>query len=291
MIALGGCGAVTGTSPDAALANAPTDAAPRCNPNAAFGPPHRIDELDTAAEEDLASLTPDELTMYFSSTRVGAVGSYDIFSATRADRDAAWGNVQVVGGVNTVASERAPMISADQRTLYARTGIAPDYQIGVSTRTTASGLFNGLTDAPLINASGANDEGGILLDNAIYFASDRSGNYQIMRAARTGTTLGPPLVVSGDMLDLASSEGQPVVTPDELNLYFESDRAGGTGADDIYVAKRQNLADGFSAPVNLAGLNTASADFPTWVSADNCVLYFTNRNAGDYDLLFAARGQ
>lgn len=67
-------------------------------------------------------------------------------------------------------------------------------------------------------------------------------------------------------------------------------QAGGMGGDDIWVASRTNLADGFGAPVNLGPLNTSGTDFPTWISADNCVLHFTNRSSGSYDLYVVARG-
>ncbi|MEO7093863.1 MAG: hypothetical protein ABI175_11475 [Polyangiales bacterium] len=290
-LALGGCGTVAGT-PDGALIDTTTvDATLRCNPNAPFGAGQRIAEIDTAAEEDFATLTADELTMYFSSTRTGTVGGYDLFTATRADRTSPWGNIQIVGGVNTTENERAPMVSEDQRTLYALTGVAPDYQIGVTTRTTAAGLFNGFSDAPVINSVGANEEGGTLLANALYFSTNRTGTYQLVRAARSGATLSTPLLVIGDMIDDPSGTAQPVVTPDELHLYFESPRAGGLGGDDIYYASRTNLADGFGVPINLGTLNTDTADFPTWVSADNCVLHFTNRSSGTYDLYTATRGR
>ena len=291
-LTLGGCGTVAGTPIDGALDDTnEIDAPVRCNRAAPFGAGQRITELDTAAEEDFATLTPDELTMYFSSTRTGAVGGYDLFTATRADRSSPWGNIQIVGGVNTAMNERDPMVSEDQRTLYAFISVAPDYQIGVTTRTTAAGLFNGFTDAPVINSVGSNEEGGTLLANALYFSTNRTGTYQLVRAARTGATLGAPLLVIGDMLDDPSGVAQPVVTPDELHLYFESPRPGGMGTDDIWYASRTNLADGFSAPVNLGTLNTTSADFPTWVSADNCVLYYTSRSSGTYDLFTATRGR
>ena len=105
--------------------------------------------------------------------------------ATRSDRSSPWGNVQAVGGVNTTANERGPMMSADRQTLYALTGVAPNYQIGVTTRTTPSGLFNGFTDASMINDAGSNEEPGTLLANAIYFSTNRNGDYQIVRASRT----------------------------------------------------------------------------------------------------------
>lgn len=83
----------------------------------------------------------------------------------------------------------------------------------------------------------------------------------------------------------------PVVTPDELTLYFGSNRPGGAGNYDIYQATRPTVADGFGAPIALASLNTASLDAPSWISEDGCELYFTRLDANvGYQLYVALRG-
>lgn len=103
-------------------ADAPTDAAvqqPRCNPTASFGAPVAITEINTGgARDESASLSPDELTVYFSSNRTGTLGGYDIFMATRASKTAMWSNIVPVTGVNT----------ADGLTMYATAGSNPNYQ-------------------------------------------------------------------------------------------------------------------------------------------------------------------
>src|SRR5688572_5179417 len=61
-----------------------TPAPARCDPNAEFGAPVAITRINTAASDEFAFLSHDELTMYFSSDRSGT--SYDIFQVTRQDR-------------------------------------------------------------------------------------------------------------------------------------------------------------------------------------------------------------
>lgn len=65
------------------------------------------------------SISPDGLTMYFSSRRLGAIdGSEDIWVAYK-NTDGTWGKPVNLGPqVNTGGSERSPFIATDGRTLY-----------------------------------------------------------------------------------------------------------------------------------------------------------------------------
>ncbi len=85
----------------------------------------------------------------------------------------------------------------------------------------------------------------------------------------------------GPAINTSASESQPSLSKDGKLLFFASNRAGGAGNDDLYVAGRE--ADGsWSRPVNLGPtVNTAGNDrYPFW-AADNKTLYFTsNGRAG-----------
>ena len=52
-------------------------------------------------------------------------------------------------------------------------------------------------------------------------------------------------------LNTASNEGYPILSPDGLSLYIVSDRPGGSGALDIWVARRASADDTWGAPENL----------------------------------------
>src|SRR6266550_3993082 len=52
-------------------------------------------------------------------------------------------------------------------------------------------------------------------------------------------------------LNTASNEGYPIQSPDGLNLYIVSDRPGGFGALDIFVARRATTDDPWGDPENL----------------------------------------
>ena len=88
-----------------------------------------------------------------------------------------------------------------------------------------------------------------------------------------------------------SLDGCPILSPDGLSLYMASDRPGGRGGLDIWVARRASTNAPFGAPVNLPPpINSASADFcPTPVRGG---LYFVSRRAttescGLADIYFA----
>jgi Tol biopolymer transport system component len=71
------------------------------------------------------------------------------------------------------------------------------------------------------------------------------------------------------------NEWNPYITPDGLTLYFESDRPGGSGQEDIWVSTRASVNDPFGTPVNLGGaINTALSEFTPALSSDGKTLLF-----------------
>ncbi len=99
--------------------------------------------------------------------------------------------------------------------------------------------------------------------------------------------------INGNHADVntPSLDGCPILSPDGLSLYMASDRPGGQGGLDIWVARRTSPNAPFGAPVNLPPpINSPSADFcPTPVRGG---LYFVTRRAtsgscGLADIYFA----
>ena len=76
-------------------------------------------EFNSAAWDAQPSISPDGLTMYFSSRRFGSIdGSEDIWVAYK-NTDGTWGKPVTLGpDINTGGSERSPFIANDGRTLY-----------------------------------------------------------------------------------------------------------------------------------------------------------------------------
>ncbi len=92
----------------------------------------------------------------------------------------------------------------------------------------------------------------------------------------------------GPVVNSSAYDAHPSITPDGRTLYFSSDRPGGNGAPDIYVA----TSDGtnWSSPKILAGINTASSEMSPVIGSDGKTIYFSSNRpggAGGFDVYVA----
>jgi WD40-like Beta Propeller Repeat len=102
--------------------------------------------------------------------------------------------------------------------------------------------------------------------------------------------------IAGNSADVntTSLDGCPIQSPDGLNLYVASNRPGGRGGLDIWVATRPTTSAPWGAPVNLGEpVNSAADDFcPTPVGKAG--LFFVSREplpgaCGQGDIYFTHR--
>ena len=120
--------------------------------------------------------------------------------------------------------------------------------------------------------SGAADDPSLTADQLqIFFASTRSGGLgseDIWVATRSDIT--QPFSTPANVTAVNSSEFDttPKITPDGLTLYFASQRPGGLGDSDIWRSTRATLASPWTAPINVAELNSAVKDES--LSVDAC---------------------
>ncbi len=91
-----------------------------------------------------------------------------------------------------------------------------------------------------------------------------------------------------ESVNTTALEGCAMQSPDGLSLYFASDRAGGDGGVDIWVAYRADTGDAWGVPENLGDtINSAVTDFcPTPVRGKGLFFVSTRKGAGD---IFFAR--
>ncbi len=140
------------------------DAARPCDPSRPFGKSVPIDSLNgQGGHEGGARLSADELTVYFFSNRLGG---YDIFTATRTDRSAAFGTAQTIPSLNTAAYDDFPSPTADGLTMYLETNRTGSYQIFVASRSTPTAPFAEPTPVANINAGPIEAFPFILPDNS-----------------------------------------------------------------------------------------------------------------------------
>jgi peptidoglycan-associated lipoprotein len=98
---------------------------------------------------------------------------------------------------------------------------------------------------------------------------------QIYTSDRTGRTWSDPVMVPLSM-DSTEAIGHPTISRDEMVIYFSSDRPGGSGGKDIWVAFRESISQPFGRPYNLGPvINTPGDEMFPFLRADT-LLYFAS---------------
>ena len=188
--------------------------------------------------------------------------------------------------VNTGAIDGAPAISTDGLTLYFasnRSGGLGRNDLYQATRLTVNDPFGDVRPlGPDINCPAVEFFPTISFDGlALYFTSDRTGrqgSFDIYQATRP--TVNDPF---GDVMNLrgintAFDDSPGHITPDDLTLYFDSNRRDGEGRRDIYMATRKTLNDPFANVTNLgSGINGPTDDVGASVSSDGLIMFFSDQ--------------
>jgi hypothetical protein len=280
-----------GATADTGLADAGGDAAsndgpvtPTCAPTNRFGAPIRLplDTPDVVAAWGPggpwgARLTADQLTVYFTARR----GIWRAARATVADDFQMASATAVLTPTDPTLEDWAPTISGDGSTLFFGSGSQvnspPNWQIfGATVDGQSLGPPAEVPSLAVADLTVQQSMPYLLPDGkVIYFSSTRTGSWDIFRADRatSGGDFGPPAAVTS--INTAAQEAVAVVSPDELAIYFSSNRDDSAGWAHTYVATRTSSADGFGAALRLVELDVADDhSYPDWISADGCVIYF-----------------
>jgi Tol biopolymer transport system component len=254
---------------------------PRCDTAKPFGrgqPALGLTNAGLTSNEGLR-LLPDYETGYFSGSRLGSDTSGDLYAVQRNAQTLRLDEATPVDGtgINTADNEGDPTFDRNTLTLIFARSQGNSTHLYHATRSGRAGPFVYAGLLPGANEPAASDQTPFLREDGqvLYFASSRvpARGTDIYRAARTGTALGTPEAVAE--LNTESDELCAAVTPDDLTIYFASNRPGGAGYEDIWMATRPSIADPFSAPRNVTELNTTSSDRPSFVTRDGCTLYYT----------------
>jgi WD40-like Beta Propeller Repeat len=85
----------------------------------------------------------------------------------------------------------------------------------------------------------------------------------------------------GATVNTVSAEFYPFVSKDGLSLYFSSDRPGGFGGWDVWVAQRFTTDEPWGPPVNVGpGVNTPYDESAPTISIDGHLMYFQSNRPG-----------
>jgi len=254
---------------------------PRCDPTGAFGAPIALASLESAADDVCPRLTADELTIVFS--RRNADNTYDIYQATRGKPTDPFGAPQVLGTVNSIYTDVWPTLTPDGLGIYFMSDriTTGTYHVWSATRAAIGDAFGTPTEVMAL-MNGDNFPYVTATGTGLYFASsdrpDTSGMSDMYRAPLDGSgTLGTPAILVG-AVNTTANELVPVVTSDELTLYFCRDNATDC---DIWTATRASATAPWGTASPLAGESTVGIDeVPSWVSPDGCDLYFYDNGSG-----------
>jgi Tol biopolymer transport system component len=122
---------------------------------------------------------------------------------------------------------------------------------------------------------------------SLYFTSDRPGGFGsndiwVSQRASSEASWGLPRNL-GPVINTIAIEGVPAFSRDGHWMFFNSNRDGGIGLNDIWVSYRRHTHDdfGWEPPVNLgSGVNTPFTD--------QGASYFTNDDAGPPQLFYGS---
>jgi len=282
-----------------------------------FGQPRLVVELATYARTNNATLTADLLEIYFSSTR--DQGDFDIWTASRASRDVAFGPPQKVRGVNSSRTDTGSTISPDGLTLWLgsdRRAMGSPSQGGtdiwVSTRASRTAEWSDPVLVAALNSSAFDIPRPLGLHELVMpLGSERGAGsvYRTFFATRAST--GAPFEMPQPVPELVFEDATTMDTflrDDGLTLFYASGPAnppneggapagadagaGGTAGDatgpilsaDLFVASREKVTDPFSRFTPLTDINTIFEERDPWLSEDKTQFFFSSDRGGNLNI-------
>jgi Tol biopolymer transport system component len=253
--------------------------------------------INTSAVELQVGVAPNGRTLYVTSGRPGTFGRQDIYVSHR--EGGSWGPLVNLGPlVNTAGMEVSPTVTVDGHYLYFssdRPGGFGGFDCWRSYRKNVRDDFG--WGAPQNLGSGVNtsmDEADCLIRRTLvgrqelWFASlnrpEGEGDWDIYRSdlGRDGVFRQAEPVSE---INTEFRETRMTLTVDGRELIFTSNRPGGLGNIDFWVAKRWSPRGRFCEPVNLGPtVNSVDNDRSPSLTADGRRLYMTSTRPGGLGL-------
>lgn len=265
------------------------DLRPALDPLAPFGLAKPLGELNTSGSEDDPTLTTDMLEILFECDR-------NICRGSRSAVTEGWSAIAVDEGLSSTDWDVSPELTVAGLDVYISSGRPHASKVA-----NTNDLFHAArpaigmpwsTPTPVVEVNSPLVDLCAVLGGAppqMFFVREAkpSAEGDIFNSQRQdyGTWSAPqPLD-----LNTAFSEHSPWVDPSATVLYFASDRPGGLGGIDIWVATRVETNAAFGAPQPVPGLGTSANEADPWLSPDLRTIYFMSTRDGTEDLFVAAR--
>ncbi len=241
--------------------------------------------VNTSSQDIAPALTDDGLKLYFASNRVSSNAGSCVWSVTRTDLTAAWGNLTEEVGLNSTGNEDYLDVQGDDLEAFiasSRAGGQGLNDIWYFSRATPTAPWS--TGVSLsINSASSEDDPTVTADGLeLYWVAPDSASagaiYWATRPSKGSTSW----TVQGALPAAISTniDHSPAISPDGLALIWSSDRPGGLGSSDMWMITRESRTAAWSAPVNLQELNTTGWEQNGQWGPDGFAFYFTQNSAG-----------
>jgi thioredoxin 1 len=195
-----------------------------------WGRPVTLRSISSSYYEDHPDISPDGLSLYFCSQRLGGYGDSDLWVARRETKDSEWSEpVNLGASINSAHNDTAPCILADGLTLFFDSD-RPDGQgswdIWVSTRQTTNDnwgvpeTLSSIVNGPFVDGDPSISSDGRML----FFTSDRPGgrgDYDVWLTMRKTTEDEWETPVNlGSRVNWIFEDMCPDISADGTTLYF-----------------------------------------------------------------------
>jgi len=199
-----------------------------------WAPPENLGPAVNSPDDELSPcISADGLELYFISNRPGGYGGMDIYMTTRATRNDPWRQPVNLGPkVSSPDFDTCPWISSNGLELYVqsnRPGGYGGFDIYVSRRATTNDAWGDVVNlGPVVNSAYNDAAPSLSPDELLLFFQDfgtlRPGGYGggdmwMARRANLSAPWEPPVNL-GPVVNSATQEQSPKVSPDGSTLYF-----------------------------------------------------------------------
>ncbi|AKV02778.1 hypothetical protein AKJ09_09441 [Labilithrix luteola] len=251
-----------------------------------------------------ARFSVDERTAYLSvGAPQGGTSGFDLYTAERDTATDAFGALTKLS-VSTNTDDYWPTVAADGLTMFFESGVPIDGSIAntiwFAHRDSVPGTFTARVPDAFAIVPTRTDAAPYLLGSSLYWMSiGREGATTMdLWTGEVGANgvVAQVRPVGGTINTTTAGEMFPVVSADGLELFFTRETPG--SFDDIEVAARVNTSGEFAnaVPLGLPVDSASSSEWPSWISPDDCRLYFIrsdspNGGYGPWHLWVAERAK